>query len=85
DEKALKSVEAGTYEFDKAHSFIGFRIKHMGLIEVPGFFRDFKGTVQFDAADITKSTVEFTAKIQSVDTGVAARDNHLRTADFFDA
>jgi len=85
DEKALKSVEAGTYEFDKAHSFIGFRIKHMGLIEVPGFFRDFKGTVQFNAADITKSTVEFTAKIQSVDTGVAARDNHLRTADFFDA
>jgi polyisoprenoid-binding protein YceI len=84
DEKALKMVEAGTYDFDKAHSFIGFRIKHMGLIEVPGYFRDFKGTVNFDAADITKSTVEFTAKTTSVDTGVAARDNHLRTADFFD-
>lgn len=84
DEKALKMVEAGTYDFDKAHSFIGFRIKHMGLIEVPGYFRDFKGTVNFDAGDITKSTVEFTAKTTSVDTGVAARDNHLRTADFFD-
>lgn len=84
DEKALKMFEAGTYDFDKAHSFIGFRIKHMGLIEVPGYFRDFKGTVNFDAADITKSTVEFTAKTTSVDTGVAARDNHLRTADFFD-
>lgn len=85
DEKALKLVEAGTYDFDKAHSFIGFRIKHMGLIEVPGYFRDFKGTVKFNAEDVTKSTVEFSAKIASVDTGVAARDNHLRTADFFDA
>ncbi|MER3632637.1 MAG: polyisoprenoid-binding protein [Blastocatellia bacterium] len=84
DEKILKAVEAGTYEFDKAHSFIGFRIKHMGLIEVPGYFRDFQGTVKFDATDITRSTVEFTAKTTSVDTGVAARDNHLRTADFFD-
>ena len=56
----------------------------MGLIEVPGFFRDFTGTVNYDAKDITKSTVEFTAKVTSVDTGVAGRDKHLRTADFFE-
>lgn len=74
----------GTYSFDKAHSFIGFKVKHMGLIEVPGFFRDFTGTVNYDAKDVTKSTVEFTAKATSVDTGVAPRDKHLRTADFFD-
>jgi len=74
----------GTYNFDKAHSFIGFKVKHMGLIEVPGFFRDFTGTVNYDAKDVTKSTVEFTAKTTSVDTGVAGRDKHLRTADFFD-
>ena len=84
DEKAMKLVEAGTYNFDKAHSFIGFKVKHMGLIEVPGFFRDFTGTVDFDAKDLTRSSVEFTAKTTSVDTGVAARDRHLRTADFFD-
>ena len=35
--------ESGAYSFDKAHSFIGFKVKHMGLIEVPGFFRDFTG------------------------------------------
>ncbi|MFN2501830.1 MAG: YceI family protein [Pyrinomonadaceae bacterium] len=79
-----KIGDSGIYNFDKAHSFIGFKVKHNGLIEVPGFFRDFTGAVNFDARDITKSTVEFTAKATSVDTGVAARDNHLRTKDFFE-
>ena len=74
----------GTYNFDKAHSFIGFRIKHMGLIEVPGYFRDFTGTVNYDQADASKSSVEFSAKMTSVDTGVARRDDHLRGADFFE-
>lgn len=76
--------ETGTYQFDKAHSFIGFKVNHMGLIEVPGFFRDFTGTVNYEADDITKSSVEFSAKATSIDTGVAPRDKHLRTADFFD-
>jgi len=76
--------ESGAYNFDKAHSAIGFKVKHMGLIEIPGFFRDFTGTVNYDAKDVTKSTVEFTAKATSVDTGVANRDNHLRNKDFFE-
>lgn len=76
--------DTGTYNFDKAHSFIGFKVKHMGLIEVPGFFRDFTGTVNYDGKDVSKSSVEFSAKVTSVDTGVAGRDNHLRTADFFE-
>lgn len=75
---------SGAYSMDKAHSFIGFKVRHMGLIEVPGFFRDFTGSVNFDAKDMTKSTVEFTAKATSVDTGVGARDNHLRSKDFFE-
>jgi len=75
---------AGVYKLDPAHSTIGFRVKHMGLIEVPGYFRDFTGMVNYDAKDVSKSTVEFTAKTTSVDTGVAARDKHLRTADFFE-
>jgi len=76
--------ESGTYNFDKAHSFIGFKVRHMGLIEVPGFFRDFTGAVNFDAKEISKSTVVFSAKATSVDTGVAPRDNDLRSANFFD-
>ena len=50
--------DSGTYNFDKAHSFIGFKVNHMGLVEVPGFFRDFTGTVNFDNKYITKSTVD---------------------------
>lgn len=84
DEKAMKAAESGTYAFDKAHSFIGFKVRHMGLIDVPGYFRDFTGTVNYDAADPAKSSVEFKAMVTSVDTGVAGRDAHLRRADFFD-
>ena len=50
-----------------------------------GRFKDFKGTVQYNDQDPTRSTVEFSAKIDSIDTGVAQRDAHLKTADFFDA
>ena len=81
---AVQTGESGTYNFDKAHSFIGFKVKHNGLIEVPGFFRDFTGTVVYDVKDASKSSVNFTAKTTSVDTGVQARDNHLRTPDFFE-
>ena len=76
--------ESGVYKFDKSHSFIGFKVKHMGLIEVPGYFRDFVGEVNFNAEDVTKSSVTFTAQATSVDTGVPNRDNHLRQPDFFD-
>lgn len=76
--------ESGTYGFDKAHSFIGFKVKHMGLVEVPGFFRDFTGEVIYDSKDISKSSVNFKAMVTSVDTGVAGRDSHLRRADFFE-
>ena len=75
---------AGAYNFDKAHTYIGFRIKHFGLNEIPGAFRDFNGTINYDPKDVTKSSVEFSAKVTSIDTGIAARDNHLRTADFFE-
>ena len=76
--------ESGDYGFDKNHTFIGFKVKHMGLIEVPGFFRDFTGKVTFDAKDVNKSSVTFKAMVTSVDTGVAPRDTHLRNPDFFE-
>jgi polyisoprenoid-binding protein YceI len=76
--------DSGVYTFDKAHSFIQFTVNHNGLTEVPGFFRDFTGSINFDASDITRSTVEFTAKATSIDTGIAPRDNHLRGKDFFE-
>ena len=84
DAKLSPQETTGVYNFDKAHSNIGFRIKHMGLAEIPGYFSDFTGAINYDAADPTKSSVEFTAKATSINTGVEPRDKHLRNADFFE-
>lgn len=78
-------IPGGDYKIDPAHSIIGFSIRHFEINWVAGRFKDFTGTIHFDEADIAKSSVEFTAKIESIDTGVAQRDQHLRTPDFFDA
>ncbi|HEX8264763.1 MAG TPA: YceI family protein [Pyrinomonadaceae bacterium] len=84
DAKLTPQEMAGVYNFDKAHSNIGFRVKHMGLAEVPGYFSDFSGSINYDAADATKSSVEFTTKATSINTGNEGRDKHLRSADFFE-
>lgn len=88
-EKAVKvsyaPVPAGEYNIDPAHSIVGFAIRHLEINWVEGRFKDFTGKINFDDKNITGSSVEFTARIESVDTGVESRDKHLRTADFFDA
>jgi polyisoprenoid-binding protein YceI len=81
---AAADGESGSYAFDLPHSVIGFKVKHNGLIEIPGYFRDFTGKVDYNAADVAKSRVEFNAKVSSIDTGVMNRDNHLRSKDFFE-
>jgi polyisoprenoid-binding protein YceI len=87
-EKAAKvsylPIPGGDYKIDPAHSIIGFAIRHLEINWVEGRFKDFTGTIHYDEKDVTKSSVEFTAKVESIDTGVAARDKHLRTADFFE-
>jgi polyisoprenoid-binding protein YceI len=77
-------IPSGDYNIDKNHSSIGFTIRHNELTLVGGRFKDFTGTIHFDDKDVSKSSVEFNAKVESIDTGVANRDNHLRTADFFE-
>jgi polyisoprenoid-binding protein YceI len=87
DSKATKvsylPIPAGDYKMDVAHSIIGFSIRHNELTLVTGRFKDFAGTIHYDT-DVTKSSVEFKAKVESIDTGVEGRDKHLRTADFFE-
>lgn len=78
-------VPAGAYNLDPAHSLIGFAVKHLEINLVSGRFKDFTGVINYDERDVTKSSVEFTAKIASIDTEVAARDKHLLSADFFEA
>jgi polyisoprenoid-binding protein YceI len=87
-QKAVKvsyaPIPGGEYKFDPAHSTIGFAIRHNEINWVSGRFKDFVGTLRYDEGDVTTSSVEFTAKVASIDTGVTNRDNHLRTADFFE-
>jgi polyisoprenoid-binding protein YceI len=87
-EKAVKvnylPIPGGDYKIDPAHSIIGFAIRHLEINWVEGRFKDFAGTIHYDDADVTKSSVEFTAKVESIDTGIEPRDKHLRTADFFE-
>ena len=80
----FEAIPTGDYKIDPAHSLIGFSIRHFEISFVKGRFKDFTGTIHFDASDATKSSVEFTAKAESIDTGVTGRDNHLRSPDFFD-
>jgi len=77
-------IPEGDYGIDPAHSIIGFAIRHLEINWVEGRFKDFTGAIHFDEKDVTKSSVEFTAKVESIDTGVEPRNKHLKTADFFD-
>lgn len=74
-----------TWSIDKAHSKIGFNVTHMAVSEVEGNFKDFDGSLVTKAADFNGAEVNFTAKTASIDTDIERRDNHLKSADFFDA
>ena len=77
---------ARQYRIDNNHSTVGFSVPIMnGLSKVSGKFTDFTIALTHDEKDITRSSVNVVIKAASIDTGIAARDNHLRTADFFDA
>ena len=73
-----------TYVVDRSHSEADFSIRHM-MSKVSGKFDDFTGSVSLDRANPAASSVEFTIKTASINTGNADRDRHLRTPDFFDA
>ena len=73
------------YTVDQAHSKVGFAVRHMMISDVSGNFKDFEGSFAFDADKATLSDAVFTAKTASINTENAKRDEHLRSADFFDA
>jgi polyisoprenoid-binding protein YceI len=78
------SAQGAQWKIDPMHSDAGFAIKHMSISTVHGSFHGVSGVVRFDPADVAKSGVEATIDVASVDTGVAPRDNHLKSPDFFD-
>ncbi|MFC7495433.1 MULTISPECIES: YceI family protein [unclassified Nocardioides] len=76
---------SGDYAIDAAHSRIGFSARHAMVTTVRGHFTDFAGTAHVDTANPGNSKVQLAIQTASIDTGVADRDGHLRSADFFDA
>lgn len=77
------SAIAGTWVIDPSHSRLGFEARHAVITKVRGHFADFSGTIVI-GEDTGASSVKITAKLDSVDTGSADRDGHLKSADFFD-
>ena len=76
---------SGDYTIDPTHTRLGFSTRHAMVTTVRGQFTDFAGTATINTADPASSKVALTIKTASIDTGVADRDGHLRSADFFDA
>ncbi|HXK10367.1 MAG TPA: YceI family protein [Vicinamibacteria bacterium] len=80
---ASPTLAADSYTFDKAHTTVGFQVRHI-VTMVGGKFQDFAGTIQVDRAKPESSSVEFTIQAASISTGDAKRDEHLKSPDFFD-
>jgi polyisoprenoid-binding protein YceI len=74
-----------TWTNDDAHSQIGFAVTHLGIADIHGGFNDFDATIFMTREDFSDAVFTLTAKVASIDTRIEARDNHLKSADFFNA
>jgi polyisoprenoid-binding protein YceI len=82
---ALALAATSSWNVDASHSQVGFAVKHLVISNVRGEFRTYQGKLVLDDADLTRSTVEASIDVGSIDTKVPDRDVHLKGADFFDA
>lgn len=76
---------AATYDIDSSHSVASFTVRHLMVSNVRGEFAKTTGTVVYDEKDPTKSTVEATVDVSTINTRDPKRDGHLKSPDFFDA
>jgi polyisoprenoid-binding protein YceI len=72
------------WEIDSSHSSLHFSVRHLVIAKVRGSFARWSGTIQVPDGDFSKATVAVTIDASSIDTGVADRDGHLKSPDFFD-
>jgi len=80
---AFPSADAAeVFKIDPAHSRIGFKV-HQAIATVTGRFKQFGGTIELDREHPEKSSVTATIQVKSIDTGIAKRDAHLCSAEFF--
>lgn len=76
---------AQTWKNDPPHSRLAFTVKHMAISEVTGNFKTFEATIQSSKPDFSDAVITLKADVNSINTDVEMRDNHLKSADFFDA
>jgi polyisoprenoid-binding protein YceI len=82
----LPTTLPGTkWEYDASHAKVGFSISHFGISETEGKFTKFTGSVLADQADFSDAQIDLSIDVSSINTEDAQRDQHLRSADFFDA
>lgn len=74
-----------SWKIDTAHSEVNFAVRHMMISKVRGQFEKFDGTIEFDPDQPENTRLDVTIDINSINTKEEQRDNHLRSADFFDA
>jgi polyisoprenoid-binding protein YceI len=78
-------MESKIWKIDTTHSNIGFKIKHMMFTNVKGNFNSYSASVEMPESNFEKAKLTFEADASSINTNNADRDNHLKSADFFDA
>jgi polyisoprenoid-binding protein YceI len=81
---SFKPAPPATWTMDKNHSKLGFTITHMAISEVEGWFKSFDAKITTTGDDFSNAVVEMTADVKSINTENEQRDNHLRSATFFD-
>jgi len=81
---AVTFAQTSTWKSDPAHSEVDFTIKHLAVSNVHGRLGHVDATITYDEKDVTKSTVKASIDLNGIDTGESARDNHLKSPDFFD-
>lgn len=81
---SITSFAQTTWNVDPAHTQASFGITHMGISEVEGRFNQFDGHIVASKEDFSDAKYQMTIEIPSIDTGIEMRDNHLKSADFFD-
>src|SRR5688572_32281522 len=80
----MTNYDSTTWQIDPTHTAVEFAVKHMMFTTVRGRFKDVKGTIEVDEQNPDASVVNVEIAAASLDTGVADRDAHLRSADFLD-
>ncbi|HSY40570.1 MAG TPA: YceI family protein [Polyangia bacterium] len=80
----MTTKTTNNWNLDTVHSGINFSVRHMVVSKVRGRFAKFTGNIALDESDLARSVVEATIDASSIDTGTAQRDEHLKSADFFD-